>query len=132
MSQHRLFTDEQEPRFSPAYRSHLQSIYWSKLRAQVFRLVFHRCQFPGCAARATEVHHLNYNRLGRERVEDCEALCRLHHERRERDKVEARNRAAMETYMLKKYGENWRDRIQEHEAWEDFEFWLERKGVRSW
>jgi len=130
MGQQRLFTDDKT--LSPAYRNHLQSLYWSRLRAQVFRLAFWRCQYPGCTATATEVHHLDYRNFGRERVTDCEALCHTHHVSRERDKIEARNLQGRNSYMDKVYGTDWRDRVTEEEAWEDFEFWLERKGVQVW
>jgi hypothetical protein len=130
MAQKRLFTDDKP--LSPVYRKHLQSQYWAILRAQVFRLAFWRCQYEGCTAKATEVHHKDYRNFGRERVQDCEALCRTHHASRERDKIEARNLTARNTYMDKVYGLNWRDRIPEQIAWEDFEFWLERKGVQVW
>jgi len=124
MAQQKLFTD--------AYVSHLRSNKWQALRAQTFRLAFWRCQVKECKERCTDLHHLHYRTLGNERPEDVLAVCRPHHDMLEREKVQARNAKGMETYMAKRYGHDWRDRIEEHEAWEDFEFWLERKGVQVW
>ena len=40
------------------------------------------CENDGCTNEATDVHHLTYERLGKERLDDLQALCRKCHEQK--------------------------------------------------
>ena len=40
------------------------------------------CANDGCTNEATDVHHLTYERLGKERLDDLQALCRKCHEQK--------------------------------------------------
>jgi len=53
--------------------------YWQNLRARRFALNNWRCERPGCEAPAENCHHLHYNTLGYEELEDVRALCRERH-----------------------------------------------------
>lgn len=65
------------------YTEHLQSDYWTDIRAKVLNRDRHVCQ--GClSANATQVHHLNYKNLGQEFAFELVSMCedchkRLHH-----------------------------------------------------
>ena len=60
------------------YLLHLQSDYWKNIRLQVLERDNNTCQ--ECKEKpATEVHHLTYERLGNELLEDLLAVCRICH-----------------------------------------------------
>ena len=40
------------------------------------------CENDGCTNEATQVHHLTYERIGKERLDDLQALCRKCHEQK--------------------------------------------------
>lgn len=56
------------------YRSYLRSSHWRAVRLQAVQRAGHRCEECGVRGRL-EVHHLTYERLGRERDTDIAALC---------------------------------------------------------
>jgi hypothetical protein len=61
------------------YDNYLQSPQWRGLRQRVIeraKSVYERC----LKNRITEVHHLTYDRLGNERIEDLLGVCRTCHE----------------------------------------------------
>lgn len=60
------------------WREHLESDYWKKIRQKVFRRANFICE--GCGVnRATQVHHLTYDRLGCEMMFDLVAICKPCH-----------------------------------------------------
>jgi 5-methylcytosine-specific restriction endonuclease McrA len=61
------------------YEQYLRSRHWRSLRARVLLRWNGRCENCG-AARATEVHHRTYERLGRELLSDLRPLCSDCHE----------------------------------------------------
>ena len=65
------------------YDAHLGSAAWrnSTAREEELRLSGHRCRVcdRGPPGVRLDVHHRNYDRLGRERVEDLTTLCRECH-----------------------------------------------------
>lgn len=61
------------------YARHLQSAAWYGLRTVVLRRDNNLCQ--GCLKRpATQVHHLTYERVGREMAFDLVSICDVCHE----------------------------------------------------
>ena len=66
---------------SARYRAVMGSPGWRQRRARVLRAAGRRCQTPGCTARAVDVHHVTYARLGRERPGDLLAVCEPCHDR---------------------------------------------------
>jgi len=77
------------------------------------------CQRCGFGSTNLEVHHLNYDRFGKERMTDLIVLCKQCHEKADRERVqkreaefqarceESRYEAGYHTYMTKKYGEDY-------------------------
>lgn len=64
--------------FEPAsakYREHLASAAWRVFREDVLREVRFRCEACSIFCHDLTIHHLTYERLGRERREDVIALC---------------------------------------------------------
>jgi hypothetical protein len=73
-----------------------------------------------------QIHHITYDRLYHERPEDLEVLCIKCHKKADREReYNSWHEGAFETYMMKKYGENW-DYFEGCE--EEFDDWLESKG----
>jgi hypothetical protein len=71
-----------------------------------------------------DVHHLTYEYLGDEPLEDLEALCRPCH--RSAD-AEREYEDGLWTFATKKYGKGWSMRIPIEVAEEEFDDWLEVK-----
>lgn len=61
------------------YEEYLQTIHWQQVRAAAFAMHGHRC-FVCMKSRGLEIHHLTYERKGRELPEDTVPLCREHHQ----------------------------------------------------
>jgi hypothetical protein len=59
---------------SGLYRAYMASPQWAERRGRTLMLAGGTCQRCG-QRRATEAHHLTYDRLGRERDQDLLALC---------------------------------------------------------
>lgn len=57
------------------YQEHLRSPEWQTIRALVFARCGGWCEQDGCHRRATQVHHLTYDRLGWEELTDLMGLC---------------------------------------------------------
>lgn len=56
------------------YRIYLKSDKWHRMRMKVLTRDKFRCQ--QCDRGATQVHHLTYERVGNERMEDLMSLCK--------------------------------------------------------
>jgi 5-methylcytosine-specific restriction endonuclease McrA len=97
---------------------------WEKIRIFALHRTQNRCQRCG-AEKNLEVHHLTYDNLYNEKPQDLEVLCKKCHYRADRER-ESDNRYnnALDTYMSKKYGEDW-DYFDGCE--EEFDAWLERQ-----
>lgn len=67
--------------FSERYKRYLQSPEWRAKRAQVLARAAERCERCDDFGVMLEVHHLRYNSLGFEPLEDLEALCERCHNR---------------------------------------------------
>ena len=60
------------------YKSYLGSPRWKEKRDIIMKKSGGKCRV--CGAPATEVHHVNYQRRGKERLTDLTALCRDCHQ----------------------------------------------------
>ncbi len=65
------------------YKAHLASEKWARYRQRVLKRDNWRC--TGCGdTQGLEVHHLTYERLGKERLTDCTTLCHTCHRQQHR------------------------------------------------
>jgi len=69
---------------SSFYSLYIASPAWRRVRAAALELAEHRCQRcsrggPGWIGIHLDVHHISYERLGEERPDDVEVLCRRCH-----------------------------------------------------
>lgn len=62
-------------RFSQEYVNYINSPEWAVYRRRVLKHWKFRCANCGATGVILQVHHLTYERLGRERLSDCVPLC---------------------------------------------------------
>jgi HNH endonuclease len=126
--------DSSSPSWRARYDEYILSPQWEAKRQKVF-LERDRCERCG-RANLLEVHHVTYERLGREPDSELEVLCSFCHTKADQERAlrsaarsaDAKFRAGLNTYATKKYGEDWQDRYWDLDRIEDeFERWLERK-----
>lgn len=123
----------------------MDSAQWRYIRELMKKLAKFRCQDCGKPSSTLEVHHLNYERFGRERMSDLRVLCVPCHkiaDKKREDEVQERAAQAWEaackegreraynTYMTKKYGEEYY-MMEEECHREEFDEWLEKKQERE-
>ncbi len=77
-----------------SYAAYLGSPHWKAKRAEVLAAAEGRCRRCGFSAKVLDIDHLTYERLGQERADDLQALCRDCH----RVKHGRRPRGARITY----------------------------------
>ena len=120
-----------------------RAIYEARMRRADWR-EYHRlrilnrangfCEACGKKTRCLDIHHLTYERLGHERDEDLQAVCRPCHpradeERKKRDKRPDNSGSGFYSWGLKVFGEDegdWPD-----DAEDQFWAWVERKEDRE-
>ena len=107
------------------YKAHLNSHKWRVLKANVMNERGRKCE--RCAATfGLQLHHKTYERLGHELLTDVELLCVDCHEladkEREIQNTRKRYARAVDTFAVKKFGEDW-DGDFETVA-EEFDEWL--------
>lgn len=71
-----------------------------------------------------QVHHLTYARLGKEKLSDLRVTCESCHKKA--DEVR-RFEAGLQTYSMKRWGENWQDEPGQETAIKEFKNWLRWK-----
>lgn len=115
-------------RHTKAYIDYLQSDAWKARRRSAIRNAGGRCQNCGKSYPSLEVHHKHYETLGSEHRADLKVLCPLCHKKADQQRAyETRYERGLNTFMTKKYGENWYDRFSDGEAETVFDLWLEKK-----
>ncbi len=97
---------------------------WQTKRLFALHRAGHRCD--NCASNLKlEAHHLTYENLYNERPEDLTVLCPKCHKKADiKREYENWYNSAFDTYMIKKYGEDW-DWFEGCE--EEFDGWIESK-----
>lgn len=61
------------------YRRYLDSDEWTALRRRVLKRAKRQCEDCGAKACLLEVHHLTYERFGREELDDLRVVCQPCH-----------------------------------------------------
>lgn len=64
----------------PGYSNYIKSARWKAKRELVFNATGKYCKACGKANGILNVHHLSYDRLGRERLSDLIVLCKQDHD----------------------------------------------------
>lgn len=126
-----------KPWLTDSYHVYLRSDAWQLVRRSALARAGNRCQMrPPWAAdeRCTEtaglqVHHRNYRNLGHEGPDDVIVLCERCHELEHRRISASRlDEARLDGWATKKWGDNWRNTIDEGLAQTYFDEWLDRRG----
>jgi len=69
-----------------AYRNgYLRSDHWQEVRRKKLKQAGYKCEACGQKVKL-DIHHLTYERLGKERLSDLQALCRSCHVKAEKRK----------------------------------------------
>lgn len=124
------------------YERYISSPEWKKKREKALKSAHYKgkywCQDCGWNFKVDqlEVHHLTYERLGKERDTDLIVVCSRCHKKQ--DKVRAKKGqqksaealydAQLDGWASKVYGEDWYEYQDEDYIAEMFDDWLERKG----
>lgn len=125
------------------YTRYLASAAWARKREAKLHAVGYRCQRCGVSrhTRPLNVHHLNYDRLGHENMDDLEVVCVQCHPDADLQRIEV---AEIERRDQKYFGalaqgfKNWLERghhklerMGEREAFREkqlFLYWMHRKS----
>lgn len=119
---------------SRRYTEYLQSPQWKAKRIAFIARANHQCQICGASEKDVrlQIHHPNYDRLGRERYEDIVVVCVKCHPELDRIREEETRRrqwdARVDGWANKVHGEEWGAYGNASYVEEEFERWLERKG----
>lgn len=121
------------------YGAYIKSPPWQRTAKKIKEMRGYVCKRCDYAGWDVEVHHLTYERLGHELLSDLEVLCKPCHEKADKERAvvnqasneDRRLDAAYETYMGKKYGDDWSD-DDSSETREEFEEWREKKQDRDY
>lgn len=89
---------------SREYLEYIESDAWKRYRRRVLRAWGNKCAKCGADGKTTllHVHHKTYERLGRERLEDCVPLCIPHHEQAFRRKLRAKIKRDTRQFLIDK------------------------------
>lgn len=85
------------------YDKYLRTDHWLKFISRILRKRGKRCQICGRGPSAhlkIDVHHLNYNRRGREEPSDVEVLCRDCHGIEHEDRYRPRDPLSVEYFSI--------------------------------
>ncbi len=110
---------------SKEYRDYIHSPQWRANRKAFLKRsngICERCK----KYKATEVHHLNYDRLGKERLTDCEAVCDGCHPKADQERAGRTEAKRQENRYYNgleaRYGsEAWR--AADYDSWRRFVDW---------
>ena len=119
------------------YEKHIRSAKWRNISAAMKKHFDYICQ--GCKIKfhptQLEVHHRNYDGFGNERMSDLQVLCRdkchpiadaLRVEQVATRREKRRDDAACQTFLSKKYGDNYASFAHDG-MYEEYENWLAKK-----
>jgi 5-methylcytosine-specific restriction endonuclease McrA len=113
---------------SAEYQRRVGSPEWKALKQRLIAARGPHCQ--RCRrVLPLDLHHLTYDRLGREHDADLELLCRGCHEVADQERASYTHyQARLNGWATKVYGEDWWERQDEEEVSAEFDEWCESKG----
>jgi phage terminase large subunit GpA-like protein len=109
---------------SPEYEAVLESDAWHERRRERAARTNGTCERCG-AGGILQLHHLTYERLGRERDSDLELLCPTCHEEADQERREETAQAEFQRFVERRYGDGWGIHMDSDDAREAFAEWQE-------
>lgn len=73
-----------------SYQDYLESYLWKNKRDWIIQLANFKCQNCG-SNKGLVVHHINYNSVGNESIEDVEVLCKKCHSEKHKEDENGRS-----------------------------------------
>jgi hypothetical protein len=127
-------------RLSPEYFACIRSAAWKAIRDRVVYRDRSVCRMCKTETNQPDVHHMTYERFGRERLDDLITVCRPCHERTHANQQIARMGQSNEPSWERRL-DGWARKVYETESWErivgrevaewSFKQWLKRRGEWS-
>lgn len=121
------------------YEAYINSAEWRRRRRRAIERAGYHCEKCGVSAQEErlEVHHLTYERIGHERDEDLSVLCHACHAKADLERAnngQQKARSALwakrlDGWATKVYGEDWQDYHDGDVVADEFERWLDSKGL---
>jgi 5-methylcytosine-specific restriction endonuclease McrA len=102
--------------------------HWLSTARNSRKVAGYRCEDCSKDNRVLHVHHLHYDTLWEEGLEDLRVLCEHCHEGADGAR---RRTKAVQTFMVKKHGDDWEDDFDWDDAEEAFDAWLEWKSTHG-
>lgn len=118
-----LFFDDGKDERRLRYELYLKSEKWKQIRIRKFKQVGRKCEVCG-SKKNLQCHHLNYERLGKERLSDLQILCTDCHAIADEER---RYSKGLQTYCTKKWGPDWQSVVTPEYARAEFDKWLSTK-----
>jgi hypothetical protein len=120
------------------YESHIRSTRWKAMKKAVIKMRGNKCEECGYGSPNLELHHLTYERFGRELWKDVKLVCKQCHPScdEQRKKEIAKNREnrmasnAFETWYKKTRGDTLGEATEFD--YEEFDNWCENKDNQIW
>lgn len=118
------------------YNAYIKSAQWKNIRKQLFQMRGNKCERCQMGSPMLAVHHLTYERLGRESPKDLVVLCPDCHELEDEKRAKEgrrRSAAAMESARIDAGFETWcekRGREPDEREFEAFIEWIDRQECR--
>ena len=117
---------------SEEYVDYIQSNEWRQRCRNLIRKRGRRCEKCGGNGKVLEVHHLTYERLGHERDEDLEVVCRGRcHKFADQDRAEVTRdhqwQKRVNAWAAKVHGDTWFKQLNFDQVDEEFNSWLKSK-----
>jgi hypothetical protein len=114
-----------------AYNLHIRSAQWRNTRKTLFKMRGKRCEVCGSSASQLELHHLTYERMGRESAKDLLIVCPDCHTREDRKRANVQT-AKRESKRMNAAFDTWCEnrgveQPDEYE-WAKFVNWMDRQG----
>lgn len=121
-------TQQPEPNLSQEYLDYLKSATWKEKRSEALARSGGFCERCGAQAEKLEVHHLTYDRFGKELLSDLLVCCvpchdgadverKMHHAAKVWDR-------RVDGWATKRYGENWDAIVSTEDAHDELHDWL--------
>lgn len=123
--------DQSSLEWQQKYQAYLRSAQWKNIRDALFKMRGKKCELCKQGALHFHVHHLTYERLGRELAKDLQVVCSDCHDKADKKREQLMRQKREERRQENAFG-TWCEKkgISDPDPyrWDEFQEWLERKA----